>query len=117
MTLIIAMTFINPLRAYGESIMNGVSDLSTARFSVICREIADGEIKEGNFNQGLCVGIILGVEDNANYDKKVCVPKRITINERIQVITSYIATQPKRMNESFASLVFDAMFEKWPCSK
>lgn len=96
--------------------MNGMPDLTTARFNMICSEIVDAKPQEGNFNQGLCIGIILGVEDNAHYDKKICVPQNVGIKERVQVVKSYIATQPNRMNEAFASLVFDAMLEKWPCS-
>ena len=69
-----------------------------------------------NFSQGLCIGIILGVEDNAHYDKKICVPKNVDIKERAQVVGDYVATQPNRMNEAFASLVFDALVQKWPCS-
>jgi len=95
--------------------MDGMHDLSAARFNLVCSEIADGKAREENFNQGLCVGIILGVEDNANYDKKIFVPKNISIKERAQVIRDYIGTQSKRTNETFASLVFDAMIEKWPC--
>jgi hypothetical protein len=95
--------------------MNGMPDLSGARFNMVCSEIVDGKAREENFNQGLCVGIILGVEDNAHYDKKICVPKNIGIKERVQVVRGYIATQPKRTNEAFASLVFDALIEKWPC--
>lgn len=95
--------------------MDGMPDLSAARFNLVCSEIADGKVREENFNQGLCVGIILGVEDNAHYDQKICVPINISIKERVQVIRDYIVTQPKRTNEPFASLVFDAMIEKWPC--
>jgi hypothetical protein len=115
-TLIFAIFFINPSCTFGESKMNGMPDLTTARFNMICSEIADGKTQEGNFNQGLCIGIILGVEDNAHYDKKICVPQNVGIKERVQTVRSYIATQPNRMNEAFASLVFDAMLEKWPCS-
>jgi hypothetical protein len=114
--LIFAILFINSSWAFGESNMNGMPDLTTARFNMICSEIVDAKTQEGNFNQGLCIGIILGVEDNAHYDKKICVPQNVGIKERVQVVKSYIATQPNRMNEAFASLVFDAMLEKWPCS-
>ena len=114
--LIFAFLYMNPSWAFGESIMNGMPDLTTARFNVVCSEIVEGKTQEGNFNQGLCIGIILGVEDNAHYDKKICVPQYIGIKERVQVVRSYITSQPNRMNEAFASLVFDAMSEKWPCS-
>jgi hypothetical protein len=64
----------------------------------------------------LCIGIILGVEDNAHYDRKICIPKNIDIKKRAQVIKDFVATQPNRMNESFASLAFDALVQKWPCT-
>ena len=113
--IILALIYMYPSWAFGEFNMDGMPDLSAARFNLVCSEIADGKAREENFNQGLCVGIILGVEDNAHYDKKICVPKNISIKERVQVIRAYIATQPNRTNETFASLVFDAMIEKWPC--
>ena len=111
-----ALLNVSPSWAVGEFNMNGMPDLTTARLNLICSEIADGKAKEQNFNQGLCIGIILGVEDNAHYDNKICVPQNIDIKERAQVVRDYVALQPNRMNEAFASLVFDAMIEKWPCS-
>ena len=96
--------------------MNTMPDLSTARLNLVFSEIAGSKAKAENFNQGLCIGIILGVEDNAHYDKKICVPQSVDIKGRAQVVRDYVATQPKRMNEAFASLVFDALVQKWPCS-
>jgi hypothetical protein len=96
--------------------MNNISDLSAAKINIICIDIADGKTNEDDFNQGLCIGIILGVEDNAHYDRKICIPSNVDIKTRAQVIKDYIATQPNRMNESFASLTYDAMVKKWPCS-
>ena len=116
LTLILALFYVSPLWAFGEFNMNSMPDLSTARFKLVCNEIAEGKAKEDDFNQGLCIGIILGVEDNANYDKKICVPQNIDSKGRAQVVSDYVATQPNRMSEAFASLVFDAMAKKWPCS-
>ena len=39
--------------------MNNIPDLSAVKLSIICSEIADGQSKEENFNQGLYIGIIL----------------------------------------------------------
>jgi hypothetical protein len=30
-------------------------------------------------------------------------------------VRDYVSAQTKRMNEAFASLVFDALIIKWPC--
>ena len=46
---------------------------------------------------------------------KICVLKNVDIKERIRVVNNYIATQPNRNGEAFASLTFDALIEKWPC--
>ena len=98
-----------------ESGPTQMPSLTTASLNPVGSQLLEGRVQEKDFNQGLCVGIILGVEDNAYYDKKICIPKNIGIKERVQVVREYIATQPKRMNEAFASLAFDAMAEKWPC--
>ncbi len=90
-------------------------DLTTAKLNRDCSGLLGGKLQEANFSQGLCLGIILGVEDNAQYDKKICVPKNIGIRERVMVVRDYVSTQPKRMNEAFASLAFDALVVKWPC--
>ena len=97
--------------------MNGMPDLTTANLSPQCNALIEGKVQEESFNQGLCAGIILGVEDNAHYDKKICVPKNIGMKERATVVRDYVATQPTRKTEAFASLVFDALVKKWPCKK
>ena len=111
--VIIAIFCVSP---FAQSNSNKLPDLTTARLNLECNKVLSGKIEEAGFNQGLCVGIILGVEDNAHYDKKICVPNNMDIKDRLMVVKSYIATQPKRMNEAYASLVFDALAQKWPCS-
>lgn len=101
--------------SFAEFSINNMPNLTTATLSPVCNKILENGVKELGLNQGLCIGIILGVEDNANYDQKICVPEKVNLKERIRIVMDYIATQPNRMNESFASLVFDAMAEKWPC--
>ena len=98
-----------------ESIPREPLNLTTSRINPICSQYLESKPHEETFNQGVCIGIILGVEDNAHYDKKICIPKNIDIKGRIQVVRDYIATQPNRMNEAYASLVFDALAKKWPC--
>ena len=95
---------------------NKIPDLSTTKLNLECNRLLVGKTEEASFNQGLCVGIILGVEDNAHYDKKICVPDNINIRDRLIVVKNYVETQPNRMKEAYASLVFDALAQKWPCS-
>jgi hypothetical protein len=112
--LIILTTFC--MNSFAESDPNKMPDLTTAKLNLECNRLLVSKTEEAGFNQGLCVGIILGVEDNAHYDKKICVPNDMNIRDRLMVVKSYVDTQPKRMKEAYASLVFDALVQKWPCS-
>ncbi len=69
-----------------------------------------------SFNRGLCLGIILGVEDNASYDKKICIPLNVTIEQRVKAINSFIQKNPSKGHAAFASNVYDALFNEWPCA-
>ena len=104
------------MNSFAESDPNKMPDLTTAKLNLECNRLLVSKTEEAGFNQGLCVGIILGVEDNAHYDKKICVPNDMNIRDRLMVVKSYVDTQPKRMKEAYASLVFDALVQKWPCS-
>ncbi len=96
-----------------------VPDLSAGRIDPLCARMQESKTESkaegGGFDQGLCAGIILGVEDNAHYDQKICIPKNIDLTSRIRVVRDYVQTQPARIQEAFASLAFDAMVKKWPC--
>lgn len=102
--------------SFAGSDANKMPDLTTGNLNLQCNRLLLSKTAEASFNQGLCVGIILGVEDNAHYDKKICVPNNMNIRDRLMVVKSYVETQPKRMKEAYASLAFDALIQKWPCS-
>ncbi len=112
--LLLTSLFLPP-SALSQSSPMPIPNLTTGRLNSICNQLLNDGQQAVSFNQGLCIGIILGVEDNAHYDKKICVPKDIDIKERIRVVNNYIANQPNRAGEAFASLTFDAMAQKWPC--
>ncbi len=109
------ISFLLPMSVLAESSPMPIPNLTTGRLNSICNQLLKDGQQAVSFNHGLCLGIILGVEDNAHYDKKICVPKDIDIKERIRVVNNYIANQPNRAGEAFASLTFDAMAQKWPC--
>ncbi|MFZ4061828.1 MAG: hypothetical protein ACOYK2_01020 [Polynucleobacter sp.] len=91
-------------------------DLTAATLNQYCLEFLKGH-KLSTFETGLILGIILGVEDDASYDKKIVIPINVSEAERVQVISNYIQNNPKRQHQSFASLAFDAMLEQWPYQK
>jgi hypothetical protein len=112
--LILLTTFC--MNSFAGSDPNKMPDLTTAKLNTECNRLLIIKTKEASFNQGLCVGIILGVEDNAHYDKKICVPNTMNIRDRLIVVKNYVQTQPQRMMEAYASLAFDALVQKWPCT-
>ncbi len=114
--VLLLISILLPMSVLAESTLMPIPNLTTGRLSSICNQLLNDKKQAVSFNQGLCVGIILGVEDNAHYDKKICVPRNVDIKERIRVVNNYIATQPNRASEAFASLTFDAMVKQWPCS-
>ncbi len=79
LTILLAFLYASPSWAAGAFNMNTMPDLSTARLNLVCSEIAGSKAKAENFNQGLCIGINLGVEDNAHYDKKFVSPKMLIL--------------------------------------
>jgi hypothetical protein len=56
-------------------------DLTVAKLYPICSEFIGNELRGPNFYQGICIGMILGLGDNARYDKKICIPENISIRE------------------------------------
>jgi hypothetical protein len=89
-------------------------DLSTQALLKECRAYAQSSAAK-TYNQGLCIGIILGVEDNASYDHKFCIPPNTSIKERITTIENFIKNNPSYSDAPFASNVYDALVRKWPC--
>ena len=94
--------------------MQTISNLSTEKMLSSCTALLENK-KPLTYADGLCMGIIYGVEDNASYDKKICIPKTVQQLEKVTVVKHYILGQSKRSTEAFASLVFDALYQKWPC--
>lgn len=114
--ILFLVSVVVPVSALAESARIQMLNLTTGKLDKICSQLLNGKQQAFNFDQGLCIGIILGVEDNAHYDKKICVPKTTDITERVLVVNRYITSQPNRASEAFASLAFDAMVNEWPCA-
>jgi hypothetical protein len=90
-----------------------IRDLAAGTLNKHCLDFLNNS-KLSTFETGLILGIIIGVEDDASYDKKISIPSTVSTIERIHIISNYIQKNPKRQLESFASLAFDAMIEQWP---
>ena len=90
-----------------------IRDLTAGTLNQHCLEFLKNS-QLSTFETGLILGIIFGVEDDASYDQKISIPSTVSTIERIQTISDYIQKNPKRHQESFASLVFDALLKQWP---
>jgi hypothetical protein len=119
MQLILKLIFslfavLTTAQAFSQAkVVDGI-DLSTQALLKECRAYAQSSAAK-TYNQGLCIGIILGVEDNASYDHKFCIPSNTSIKERITTIENFIKNNPNYSNAPFASNVYDALVRKWPC--
>ena len=119
MQLILKLIFslfavLTTAQAFSQAkVVDGI-DLSTQALLKECRAYAQSSAAK-TYNQGLCIGIILGVEDNASYDHKFCIPPNTSIKERITTIENFIKNNPSYSDAPFASNVYDALVRKWPC--
>ena len=119
MQLILKLVFslfavLTTAQAFSQTkVVDGI-DLSTQALLKECRAYAQSSAAK-TYNQGLCIGIILGVEDNASYDHKFCIPPNTSIKERITTIENFIKNNPSYSDAPFASNVYDALVRKWPC--
>ena len=119
MQLILKLIFslfavLTTAQAFSQTkVVDGI-DLSTQALLKECRAYTQSSAAK-TYNQGLCIGIILGVEDNASYDHKFCIPPNTSIKERITTIENFIKNNPSYSDAPFASNVYDALVRKWPC--
>jgi hypothetical protein len=66
-------------------------------------------------NEGVCIGAVQAIA----FIHKQCadIPSGVTTGQLIRVVIRYIEARPKRMNETFAALVAEALVDAWPCRK
>ncbi len=107
-------TLVASAQVFSQSKTVDGLDLSTSALLKECRAYAQTSTVKTH-TQGLCIGIILGVEDNASYDHKFCIPPNTSIKERIITIENFIKNNPSYSDAPFASNVYDALVRKWPC--
>jgi len=71
-----------------------------------------------------CVGFIEGAGQlhdalaaGPNFDRLVCSPRNVTLNDVVTVYASYAAANPQYMKESAIDSLVRAAAAKWPCQK
>ena len=74
--------------------------------------------KEG---KALCRGYVVAGYDylvfemRARQKRQVCVPRAITPQQLVDVVTKYLVERPKLLHSPAAALVVAAMRKAWPC--
>ena len=74
--------------------------------------------KEG---KALCRGYVVAGYDylvfemRARQKRQVCVPRAITPQQLVDVVTKYLVERPKQRHSPAAALVVAAMRKAWPC--
>jgi hypothetical protein len=64
-----------------------------------------------------CTDYIAGVADALAYDGKFCPSVGVSPDQVVDIVTQYLMTFPERQHYAAASLVADALSEKFPCSQ
>lgn len=71
-----------------------------------------------------CVGFIEGAGQlhdalaaGPNFDRLVCSPNNVTLEEVVTVYADYAVANPQHMNESAIDSLVRAAAAKWPCGK
>lgn len=71
--------------------------------------------------QGVCMGVITGLNFEARLSKSVfkkaffCIPDSVTFGQQIQVVVAFIDNHPQDMHERFDWLAIKALADAWPC--
>jgi hypothetical protein len=71
-----------------------------------------------------CVGFIEGAGQlhdalaaGPEFDRLVCAPKNVTLDDVVTVYSSYAAANPQHMKETAIDSLFRAAAAQWPCPK
>jgi Rap1a immunity proteins len=86
-----------------------------------CKDYLSG----GNtLDVGFCAGVVEGigymarrleVSSSHGAGPPLCVPKAVTRGQTVKAVVNYIEARPKRMDEPFWQLTFEALLDAWPC--
>jgi len=67
---------------------------------------------------GLCLGIIVGisyVSDDMPEHLRSCRPDKVTNEQLVRVVISYVEARPERMHVNIKQLALEAFHRAWPC--
>jgi Rap1a immunity proteins len=71
---------------------------------------------------GMCVGIIDAIGfmmsefPPEQKEKSSCPPRKVTLEQTVRAVITYIEARPERMHENFKTLAIEAIHDAWPCT-
>jgi hypothetical protein len=99
-----------------------VPDAYSAKYMLpYCKDYLSGS---NTLDVGFCAGVVEGISimaamlemsSSPGAGPPLCVPNGVTRGQTVQAIIGYIEARPKRMDEPFWRLTFEALLDAWPC--
>jgi hypothetical protein len=86
-----------------------------------CKDYLSGS---DTLDVGFCAGVVEGIgymaailqmSSTPGAGPPLCVPKGVTRGQTVRAVVNYIEARPKRMDEPFWQLTFEALLDAWPC--
>lgn len=68
--------------------------------------------------KSLCAGFVSGVSDAFTMmsdGKGICVPKRVTVNQLIDIVVNYLEDNPGKRHHEASTAIFVALATEFPC--
>jgi hypothetical protein len=98
------------------------TDYASANYMLpYCKDYLSGS---NTLDVGFCAGVVEGiaymaaileVSSSPGAGPPLCVPNGVTRGQTVRTVVSYIEARPKRMDEPFGQLTFEALLDAWPC--
>lgn len=69
----------------------------------------------GTFNNGVCMGFVVGVVDSLSGKRLACLPKGVNVGQVIDVVEKHLKDHPEKGHLSAESVVEVSLLQIWPC--
>jgi hypothetical protein len=65
---------------------------------------------------GMCTGYLMGWLSGYTWDKLLCLPSGVTLEQLVRVVVQYVQDHPQRLHERSNGLIHDAIQTAFPCA-
>ena len=96
---------------------------TTLATSVSAAELLEFCSSEDELQQGMCLGVIMGVRDTidtaqdwGSVRRIICIPDKVSTNQLRRSVVRGLEEQPDKLPEDAAGLVWGIFHDGFPCS-